>query len=112
MVAIKRFKPEMSSHGRVAFDSELSIVSRLRHRNLVELIGWCYDSQRNLFEFLCWWWDDRYTRLILVYEFVPEGGLDQHLHGGKTWLPWSKRYFQTNLPTTFFLFENEDLPSS
>ncbi|XP_071683816.1 L-type lectin-domain containing receptor kinase IX.1-like [Lolium perenne] len=88
LVAIKKFKPQH----RQSFEAELSIVSRLRHRNLVDLIGWCYDSQRNLFEFICWWWDDRCTRLILVYELVPEGGLDQHLHGGKTWLPWFKRY--------------------
>ncbi|KAM0913346.1 hypothetical protein ACQ4PT_012206 [Festuca glaucescens] len=92
LVALKKFKLETSGQGRGAFEAELGIGSRLRHRNLVELIGWCYDSQRNLLEFICWWWDDRYTRLVLVYELVPEGGLDQHLHRDKSWLPWSKRY--------------------
>jgi interleukin-1 receptor-associated kinase 1 len=53
-VAIKRFKPAMSGQGREAFEDELRIASRLRHRNLVELIGWCYDGQRNLVEFICW----------------------------------------------------------
>ncbi|CAM0877412.1 unnamed protein product [Alopecurus aequalis] len=102
MMAIKKFKSETSGQWREAFEAELGVVGRLRHRNLVELIGWCYDSQRNLFELICWWWDDRYTRLILVYELVAEGGLDQHLHGGKSWLPWPKRYvFQTNLPTSY-----------
>jgi interleukin-1 receptor-associated kinase 1 len=92
-VAIKRFKPAMSGQGMEAFEDELRIASRLRHRNLVELIGWCYDGQRNLVEFICWWWDDRHTRLFLVYEFCPESSLDQHLHRGRSWLPWSKRYF-------------------
>ncbi|KAF7045405.1 hypothetical protein CFC21_054517 [Triticum aestivum] len=91
-VAIKRFKPATSSEGRKAFEDELRIASRLRHRNLVELIGWCYYGQRNLVEFICWWRDDRYTRLFLVYELLPQGSLDQHLHEGKSWLPWSKRY--------------------
>ncbi|KAF7026049.1 hypothetical protein CFC21_038187 [Triticum aestivum] len=91
-VAIKIFKPATSHEGRKAFEDELGIASRLRHRNLVELIGWCYDCPRNLIEFVCWWRDDKYTRLFLVYELLPQGSLDQHLHGGNSWLPWSKRY--------------------
>ncbi|XP_020188776.2 L-type lectin-domain containing receptor kinase IX.1-like [Aegilops tauschii subsp. strangulata] len=91
-VAIKRFNPATSSEGRKAFEDELRIATRLRHRNLVELIGWCYYGQRYLVEFICWWRDDRYTRLFLVYELLPQGSLDQHLHEGKRWLPWSKRY--------------------
>ncbi|KAI5002133.1 hypothetical protein ZWY2020_026783 [Hordeum vulgare] len=89
-VAIKRFKPAAS--GRQAFEDELRIASRLRHRNLVELIGWCYDDKRNPVESLCRWRDDRYTRLFLVYELLPQGSLDQHLHGGISWLPWDKRH--------------------
>ncbi|XBI98009.1 hypothetical protein VPH35_018286 [Triticum aestivum] len=91
-VAIKIFKQTSSREGRKAFEDELKIASRLRHRNLVELIGWCCDGQRSLVEFICWWRDDRYTRLFLVYELVPQGSLDQHLHEGKSWLPWPKRY--------------------
>ncbi|KAI5002134.1 hypothetical protein ZWY2020_026784 [Hordeum vulgare] len=91
-VAVKRFRPVASSEGRKAFEDELSIASGLRHRHLVQLIGWCYDRKMNPVEFICWWWDDRYTRLFLVYEFLPQGSLDQHLHRGNSWLPWSKRY--------------------
>ncbi|XBI22200.1 hypothetical protein VPH35_063246 [Triticum aestivum] len=91
-VAIKRFKLAESGEERKAFEDELRIASRLRYRNLVELIGWCYDGQRNLVEFICWWRDDRYTRLFLVYELLPQGSLDQHLHKGNSWLAWSKRY--------------------
>ncbi|XP_044354121.1 L-type lectin-domain containing receptor kinase IX.1-like [Triticum aestivum] len=92
-VAIKRFKLAESGEERKAFEDELRIASRLRHRNLVELIGWCYGGMRNLVELICWWQDDRYTRLfLLVYELLPQGSLDQHLHGGNSWMPWSKRY--------------------
>ncbi|XP_044336259.1 L-type lectin-domain containing receptor kinase IX.1-like [Triticum aestivum] len=91
-VAIKRFRPVASGEGRKAFEDELRIASGLRHKHLVELIGWCYDRKRNPIEFICWWWDDKYTRLFLVYELLPQGSLDQHLHRGKSWLPWSKRY--------------------
>ncbi|VAH68857.1 unnamed protein product [Triticum turgidum subsp. durum] len=91
-VAIKRFKLVPSGEGRKAFEDELMITSRLRHKNLVKLIGWCYDGQRNLFESICWWWDERYTRFFLVYELLQEGSLDRHLHGGNSLLPWSKRH--------------------
>ncbi|XBI68563.1 hypothetical protein VPH35_047748 [Triticum aestivum] len=73
--------PTRAVAGRKAFEDELRIASRLRHRNLVELIGWCYDGPRNLVEFICWWRDDRYMRLFLVYELLPQGSLDKHMHG-------------------------------
>ncbi|KAL6873739.1 hypothetical protein ACP4OV_013821 [Aristida adscensionis] len=74
LVAVKMFSAESSPQGRKAFEAEVKIISRLRHRNLVQLLGWC-DSRRGLF---------------LVYELVPEGSLDRHLYGSL--LTWSERY--------------------
>uniref|UniRef100_A0A8R7VHB9 non-specific serine/threonine protein kinase n=1 Tax=Triticum urartu TaxID=4572 RepID=A0A8R7VHB9_TRIUA len=59
-VAIKMLFMESSAQGRREFDSEVKIISRLRHRNLVQLLGWS-DSRRGL---------------LLVYELVSEGSLD------------------------------------
>ncbi|CAL4905984.1 unnamed protein product [Urochloa decumbens] len=73
-VAIKVFSAEASVQGRKAFEAEVKIISRLRHRNLVQLLGWC-DSRRGL---------------LLVYELVPEGSLDKHLYSSL--LTWSERY--------------------
>lgn len=56
--------------------SEVKIISRLRHRNLVQLIGWCHEQ----------------GELLLVYEFLPNGSLDTHLFGGKAVLTWPVRY--------------------
>ncbi|KAG8056479.1 hypothetical protein GUJ93_ZPchr0002g23993 [Zizania palustris] len=58
-VAIKMLSPEESSQGRKEFEAEVKIISHLRHRNLVRLLGWC-DSRKGL---------------LLVYELVPEGSL-------------------------------------
>ncbi|PIA51935.1 hypothetical protein AQUCO_01000065v1, partial [Aquilegia coerulea] len=74
-VAVKRVSSG-SRQGKKEFVSEVKIISQLRHRNLVQLIGWCHE--RNEF--------------LLVYEFMPNGSLDFHLFGGRTMLTWVLRY--------------------
>ena len=76
-VAIKRVS-KGSKQGRKEYASEVRIISRLRHRNLVQLIGWCHGSG-----------DDE---LLLVYELMPNGSLDCHLHSPDSVLTWPVRY--------------------
>jgi len=73
-VAIKRVSKN-SNQGRKEFESEVKIISRLRHRNLVELIGWCHAGEE----------------LLLVYELMPNGSLDTHIHNPKKVLSWRIR---------------------
>jgi serine/threonine protein kinase len=61
-VAVKRISHE-SKQGVREFASEITSIGRLRHRNLVQLLGWC--RQRG--------------DLLLVYEFMPSGSLDKYL---------------------------------
>ncbi|GAB4848820.1 hypothetical protein Ancab_003614 [Ancistrocladus abbreviatus] len=74
-VAVKRVS-RSSKQGRKEYVSEVRITSRLRHRNLVQLIGWCHEK----------------GELLLVYEFMPNGSLDSHLFGSKDKLPWPVRH--------------------
>ncbi|TVU06714.1 hypothetical protein EJB05_49942, partial [Eragrostis curvula] len=74
-VAIKR----MSKHSRQGWKeyiSEITIISHLRHRNLVQLIGFCHT----------------HDELLLVYKLMPKGSLDKHLHNHENILPWKPRY--------------------
>ncbi|CAN1184403.1 L-type lectin-domain containing receptor kinase IX.1 [Linum perenne] len=64
-IAVKRVS-RTSRQGKKEYISEVRIISRLRHRNLVQLIGWCHEK----------------NELLLVYEFLPNGSLDQHLFSG------------------------------
>ncbi|KAK7387234.1 hypothetical protein VNO78_27866 [Psophocarpus tetragonolobus] len=48
----------------IAFDSELAMLSRLHHKHLVRLIGFCEEN------------DER----LLVYEYMNNGSLYDHLH--------------------------------
>jgi hypothetical protein len=74
-MAIKRVSPE-SKQGMKEFMAEITILGHLRHRNLVQLIGYCRHRQE----------------LLLVYDYMPNGSLDAYLHKkDKPNLDWSQR---------------------
>jgi serine/threonine protein kinase len=75
-VAIKVFSRAGSAQGKREYTAEVTVISRLRHRNLVHLIGWC----------------DGRKKLLLVYELVPNGSLDRHLHSATAVLAWLARH--------------------
>ncbi|XP_076950447.1 receptor like protein kinase S.2-like [Bidens hawaiensis] len=75
MVAVKMM-PQGSKQGVNEYMTQLQIMSRLRHQNLVQLIGWCHDK----------------TQLLLVYEFMEKGSLDCHLYNKTSILKWDVRY--------------------
>ncbi|KAJ1289307.1 hypothetical protein BS78_02G154100 [Paspalum vaginatum] len=74
-VAIKRVS-RGSIQGRKEYTSEVKIISRLRHGNLVQLIGWCHEGRE----------------LLLVYELMPNGTLDTHLYNPTVLLTWPARF--------------------
>uniref|UniRef100_A0A7N2MXQ0 non-specific serine/threonine protein kinase n=1 Tax=Quercus lobata TaxID=97700 RepID=A0A7N2MXQ0_QUELO len=74
-VAIKRVS-RGSAQGIKEYISEVRITGQLKHRNLVQLIGWCHEK----------------NDLLLIYEFMSNGSLDLHLFRGKSLLTWVVRY--------------------
>ncbi|KAB2035853.1 hypothetical protein ES319_D04G181600v1 [Gossypium barbadense] len=92
-VAVKRIS-KASKQGIKEYASEVNIISRLRHKNLVKLIGWCHEK----------------GQLILVYEFMVNGSLDSHLFKGKTLLTWDVRFqiVQGLASALFYLHEEGD----
>ncbi|CAI7839141.1 unnamed protein product, partial [Closterium sp. NIES-53] len=62
--------------GEREYETEVDLLSLVRHRHLVRLVGFCSEGQHRM----------------LVYEYMPRGSLAQHLHGGQeARLPWSAR---------------------
>ncbi|KAJ4867499.1 Proline-rich receptor-like protein kinase PERK12 [Raphanus sativus] len=75
VVAVKQLKAG-SGQGDREFKAEVEIISRVHHRHLVSLVGYCISDQHRL----------------LIYEYVSNQTLEHHLHGrGRPVLEWSKR---------------------
>lgn len=64
VVAVKQLKAG-SGQGEREFRAEVEIISRVHHRHLVSLVGYCISEQQRM----------------LIYEFVPNKTLEHHMHG-------------------------------
>ncbi|KAJ6299857.1 hypothetical protein OIU76_020784 [Salix suchowensis] len=77
-VAVKKISTPNSSQGLRGFTAEIESLGRLRHKNLVNLQGWC---KRN-------------NDLLLVYDFIPNGSLAGLLFSRRnnSVLSWEQRF--------------------
>ncbi|PSS13382.1 Receptor protein kinase [Actinidia chinensis var. chinensis] len=79
-IAVKRMESGVvSEKGLDEFKSEIAVLTKVRHRHLVGLLGYCLEGNERL----------------LVYEYMPQGTLSRHLFDWKEEglrpLEWSKR---------------------
>lgn len=65
-----------SYQGKREFSNEVTLLSRIHHRNLVQFLGYCQEEGKS----------------ILVYEFMHNGTLKEHLYGPQErCITWVKR---------------------
>lgn len=92
-VAVKRVSHE-SRQGMREFISEVVSIGRLRHKNIVQLHGYCR----------------RKGELLLVYDHMPNGSLDKYLHNhdNQQNLDWSQRFHIIKGVASGLLYLHED----
>ncbi|XP_022006011.1 probable LRR receptor-like serine/threonine-protein kinase At1g67720 isoform X2 [Helianthus annuus] len=77
-IAVKILGNSNIQQGKKEFANEVSLLSRIHHRNLVKFYGFCQEEGKD----------------ILVYEFMHNGTLKEHLYGPlakENRLKWIKR---------------------
>ncbi|GMH20634.1 hypothetical protein Nepgr_022475 [Nepenthes gracilis] len=75
VVAVKVLASD-SKHGEKEFQTEVSLLGRLHHRNLVNLVGYCVDKGQHM----------------LIYEYMSNGSLEKVLYGEELdTLSWDER---------------------
>ncbi|XP_024984553.1 receptor-like kinase TMK4 isoform X2 [Cynara cardunculus var. scolymus] len=79
-IAVKRMESGvMGTKGLKEFQAEIAVLTKVRHRHLVALLGYCINGNERL----------------LVYEYMPQGTLSQHLFEWREYksdpLSWKQR---------------------
>jgi hypothetical protein len=79
-IAVKRMEcGAIVGKGEAEFKSEIAVLTKVRHRHLVTLLGYCLDGNEKL----------------LVYEYMPQGTLSRHIFNwpeeGLEPLAWNRR---------------------
>lgn len=91
-IAVKKVS-HGSRQGMKEFVAEVVSIGRLRHRNLVQLLGYCR----------------RKGELLLVYDYMPNGSLDKHLYDQqKVSLSWGQRFRIIKGVASGMLYLHED----
>ena len=80
----------------VRFATELYNLAKPRHKNLVQLRGWCTD----------------HGEMLVVYDYAPGSLLSHYLlqwrHGGAAVLPWRQRYSIVRALASAILYLHEE----
>ncbi|XP_066345417.1 L-type lectin-domain containing receptor kinase SIT2-like [Miscanthus floridulus] len=91
-IAVKRVSHD-SKQGMKEFIAEVVSIGHLRHRNLVQLLGYCR----------------RKGELLLVYDYMSNGSLDKYLHDKtRPVLDWEQRFHIIKGVASGMLYLHED----
>ncbi|XP_037429866.1 probable L-type lectin-domain containing receptor kinase II.1 [Triticum dicoccoides] len=84
-IAVKMFHDDTPTHvdgGHEQFQKVFSNLQRLRHQNIVKMLGYCYETQQKHMEYDMRKFLSEKTQRALCSEYMHNGDLDKYLISG------------------------------
>ncbi|KAM0823968.1 hypothetical protein ACQ4PT_070515 [Festuca glaucescens] len=91
IIAVKRLVPSMV-RAQSLFENEVHHLMRLKHPNIVRLMGYCYETKKLYEEYDGKMVFAESSEMLLCLEHLPKGSLDGYLSDGSSELDWHTRY--------------------
>ncbi|KAL6847342.1 hypothetical protein ACP4OV_023195 [Aristida adscensionis] len=91
-IAVKKLTSTMPGINDRQFENEVSLLMRLKHPNIVQLVGYCSETDNILA-----WYNGKYvyaekSERLLCLEYLPKGSLREHLSDESSGFDWDTRY--------------------
>ncbi|WVZ79686.1 hypothetical protein U9M48_027239 [Paspalum notatum var. saurae] len=91
-IAVKKLNSSMPGVKDMHFDNEASNLTRLKHPNVVLLVGWCYETENIYVEYNGKYICAEKSERLLCLEYMPNGSLREFLSDEASGLGWDIRH--------------------
>ncbi|TVU49087.1 hypothetical protein EJB05_00378, partial [Eragrostis curvula] len=92
MIAVKKLTMSMPGVHDRQFENEAHHLMRLKHPNIVQLVGYCSETENVLVHHNGKYVFAEKSERLLCLEYLPNGSLREHLSGESSGLDWDTRY--------------------
>jgi len=91
-IAVKKLTWTMSGLQDKQYENEASHLMRLKHQNIVQLVGYCSETEKELVLHNGKYVYAEKSERLLCLEYLPNGSLCKHLSDASSGLDWDTRY--------------------
>jgi len=92
IIAVKKLAENSPVAPGKSFDTEVTNLMALQHENIVELVGYCHEAQKDVV-----YHNGRYVIVDIIesflwYKYLPKGTLDKYIYAGTSISNWDTRF--------------------
>jgi len=91
-IAVKKLTWTMSGLQDKQYENEARHLMRLKHQNIVQLVGYCSETEKELVLHNGKYVYAEKSERLLCLEYLPNGSLCKHLSDASSGLDWDTRY--------------------
>ncbi|KAL6883627.1 hypothetical protein ACP4OV_011041 [Aristida adscensionis] len=92
MIAVKKLTLTMPGTQDSQFANEVCHLMRLKHRNIVKLVGYCFETEDILIPYMGKYVYAEKSERLICLEYLPKRSLYEHLSDESSGLKWCTRY--------------------